>query len=632
MPRPTLLARGWSRSLVAVGALTTGLLASESVSAQVTRDFDVERFTPAPDGDGFLTMPGTRTPGPWRWNVGFSLAYARDPLTVNTRPNGVISDRLDGNLYAQLGLGGTVAVVVQAPVVLYQSGAAGRIDGGPALMASAIRDARIALRWRLFGEDATVERDRHEGEGLALQIAGTIPIGQRGTFAGEALPQLEGAVLGDFHLLDIGIGGMLGFRHRFAEPMLFESRFRNELFGLIAIQVPVFVVDHVVAITEFDVTTDAENLFGNAGSTPAEWRLGLRVSAIRDVQITVMGGTALTSGVGAALARGIVQLSWAPRVHDRDHDGIVDDQDSCQTLPEDFDAHQDEDGCPEPDNDGDLVPDLDDACPNEAATFGTDLNDDGCNDPVVDTDQDGISDGADACPEEAEDRDGFEDENGCADADNDGDQVPDASDACPLEAEDRDGFEDDNGCPDPDNDIDGVPDASDACATEPEDGDGFEDEDGCAEIDNDRDGVLDTGDQCANEAETLNGVRDDDGCADRGGRSTWTPIPSATRGEGSPGWQGRVRWQNGALQEPLALRELAQRMLANEPSRASAQRFLLRLGTTSEAERASFVAALDAEILRVAGRSIPYAVESQPTRGLVWLLMRMPGRESTPTP
>ena len=29
---------------------------------------DVERFSPAPDGDGFLGITGTRTPGPWRWN------------------------------------------------------------------------------------------------------------------------------------------------------------------------------------------------------------------------------------------------------------------------------------------------------------------------------------------------------------------------------------------------------------------------------------------------------------------------------------------------------------------------------------------------------------------------------------
>ena len=64
-------------------------------------------------------------------------------------------------------------------------------------------------------------------------------------------------------------------------------------------------------------------------------------------------------------------------------------------------------------------------------------------------------------------------------SDRDGDGIPDDLDKCPDEPEDKDGFEDDDGCPDPDNDKDGIPDASDACPNEPETVNGFEDEDGC---------------------------------------------------------------------------------------------------------------------------------------------------------
>ena len=49
----------------------------------------------------------------------------------------------------------------------------------------------------------------------------------------------------------------------------------------------------------------------------------------------------------------------------------------------------------------------------------------------VDTDSDGITDAADKCPSEPEDRDGFEDLDGCPDPDNDGDGVRDAVDKCP---------------------------------------------------------------------------------------------------------------------------------------------------------------------------------------------------------
>jgi outer membrane protein OmpA-like peptidoglycan-associated protein len=87
--------------------------------------------------------------------------------------------------------------------------------------------------------------------------------------------------------------------------------------------------------------------------------------------------------------------------------------------------------------------------------------------PRIDRDEDGIPDAADRCPTEPEDKDGFEDDDGCPDPDNDLDGVLDTVDRCPTEPEDKDGFEDDDGCPDPDNDQDGVADAVDKCPTEP---------------------------------------------------------------------------------------------------------------------------------------------------------------------
>jgi outer membrane protein OmpA-like peptidoglycan-associated protein len=100
--------------------------------------------------------------------------------------------------------------------------------------------------------------------------------------------------------------------------------------------------------------------------------------------------------------------------------------------------------------------------------------------------------------------------------DRDGDGISDSDDQCPDVAEDRDGFEDDDGCPELDNDGDGILDASDGCPNIAEDKDGFQDEDGCVDDDNDRDGFLDGDDQCPLDPETLNGERDDDGCPDSG--------------------------------------------------------------------------------------------------------------------
>jgi len=165
---------------------------------------------------------------------------------------------------------------------------------------------------------------------------------------------------------------------------------------------------------------------------------------------------------------------------------------------------------------------------------------------VGDQDGDGVYDDKDACPTLAEDKDGFEDEDGCPDDDNDGDKIPDSKDKCPDKMEVVNGLADDDGCPDevPDKDKDGIPDADDKCPdaagkmrtkefygcpdsdedgvadsvdkcpNQPEDTDGFEDTDGCPDPDNDGDGINDELDECIDQPEIKNGFKDEDGCPD----------------------------------------------------------------------------------------------------------------------
>ena len=134
-------------------------------------------------------------------------------------------------------------------------------------------------------------------------------------------------------------------------------------------------------------------------------------------------------------------------------------------------------------------------------------------DPLsLDRDRDGIPNRYDECINQPEDKDGFQDEDGCPDPDNDGDGILDTVDSCRDLPEDFDNFEDVDGCPDLDNDRDNVMDATDRCPDIPEDPDGFQDLDGCPDPDNDGDGIPDERDQCPNAAENFNGVQDEDGC------------------------------------------------------------------------------------------------------------------------
>jgi hypothetical protein len=165
------------------------------------------------------------------------------------------------------------------------------------------------------------------------------------------------------------------------------------------------------------------------------------------------------------------------------------------------------------DGDGDGILDSVDACPQAAEDRDGFEDSDGC--PDDDNDGDRFNDAVDKCPDQAEDLDGFQDNDGCPDLDNDKDGIPDDRDACRDQPETKNGYKDDDGCPDvADTDNDGVPDATDKCPTEPEDTDGFEDTDGCPDLDNDKDGVPDTADECSEEPETMNGFEDTDGCPD----------------------------------------------------------------------------------------------------------------------
>ena len=165
---------------------------------------------------------------------------------------------------------------------------------------------------------------------------------------------------------------------------------------------------------------------------------------------------------------------------------------------------------------------------------------------VGDEDKDGINDKNDKCPSVGEDKDQFEDDDGCPEDDNDQDTIPDAKDKCPMKPETINGVQDDDGCPDeladkdkdgigdaddkcpedfgkmrvkefygcPDKDQDGVADKADGCPDQPEDTDGFADTDGCPDPDNDGDKINDDADECIDQPEVYNGFKDEDGCPD----------------------------------------------------------------------------------------------------------------------
>lgn len=116
-----------------------------------------------------------------------------------------------------------------------------------------------------------------------------------------------------------------------------------------------------------------------------------------------------------------------PVIHDRDKDGVPDNEDECPDSAGVVALK----GCP--DRDGDGIPDKDDKCPDTkgVSRYG------GC--PPPDTDKDGISDEEDKCPTVF----GVARYQGCPVPDTDGDGVNDEEDKCPAIKGTKENF----GCP-----------------------------------------------------------------------------------------------------------------------------------------------------------------------------------------
>jgi outer membrane protein OmpA-like peptidoglycan-associated protein len=295
-------------------------------------------------------------------------------------------------------------------------------------------DTPIGARVRLLGAD-------EDKFALGAQLTIVLPTAEWAddgqNYQGEGSTALTPAVLAELRFGIVRISGNVGVHVR-EDVQRFGVTYGDEL--RLALALGVRVIPPIELLADIYSGLGLSD-FGARETSTLEWLAGAKFYLPGGFNAGLAGGSAMRPAVGLPDARVLVMLGWLS-------EGKVK-----KSEP------------PPP-----VVP--------------------------LDSDSDGITDDKDACRSEPEDRDQFQDEDGCPDPDNDGDGVLDPTDQCATELEDRDQFQDEDGCPDPDNDGDGLLDAQDQCANEPEDKDGFVDDDGCPDPDNDKDRVLDTGDDC----------------------------------------------------------------------------------------------------------------------------------------
>ena len=434
-----------------------------TVQAQVAEGFSLSRFAPAPTTEDGFALQWPRTLGHLRPGAVLTFDYAHAPLVL-AAPNGdsaggIVNHRLVAHVNAALGLGDRFELHLRAPVTLWQGGDEPSISAISFEQpdATSLGDLAIGGSVRIVGED---EDDFQLGGSAQLAL----PTGSKQTLSGDGRVTPSLGLNAAYHLGKTTFAANLGMAFRPARDFG-TSKLGTEIsFGLGGYQ---RLTSQLMLGGElFGSTTPRDSQAFTRLGTAAELLFGVRYAL--PMGLTFSGGPSLglTQAAGVPDVRLFASIGFPePRPPqappDQDHDGIIDELDSCINEAEDMDGFEDEDGCPDNDNDGD-----------------------------------GIPDASDRCPDQAEDMDGFEDEDGCPDLDNDRDGIPDTRDRCPNEPEDMDGFEDEDGCPEPDNDRDGFLDAQDRCPNEPEDFDEWQDDDGCPDPDNDNDTVLDVDDEC----------------------------------------------------------------------------------------------------------------------------------------
>jgi hypothetical protein len=236
--------------------------------------------------------------------------------------------------------------------------------------------------------------------GLAVIGELRVPTGDHTSFLGDRAMVFAPRVAFERPLGPLRLLGNLGYRFRYHGQFL-NLYVGNEVTASAGaiFRLPdwnSFSDNEALGELHLATPTEAPFTFSQADSlkTPLELLVGFRTRFAKKLLGTfALGrGLGIQTGYGREALRVIGGLTYDLEFHDKDGDGIPDDEDKCPAVAEDKDSFEDSDGCPEDDNDKDGIPDAQDLCPNNPGPKEYD----GC----PDTDGDEIPDNVDKCPTE----------------------------------------------------------------------------------------------------------------------------------------------------------------------------------------------------------------------------------------
>ncbi len=351
----------------ATAVLNASLFISSAAQAQA--ELDAERFKPAVTRDGFVTSEGTDVrPTADPFEFGLIANYGYRPLVIadaNGYVRSVVGGRLGMDLQASVTLFEPFAVGLDLPFFLAQTGAYDPSSAG-------IGNLRVVPKVRLLND--------RNGIGLAILGELRLPTHTGDYSANPGFEFIPKIALDHRYRSGIRVGVNVGVALRESENYLNVNTGSEFAYGA--------AVGYRFGGND-GKTEIGLDLLGGVGlvrarreQIPLELFAYVKQALSYDWELFGGPSVGLAPGYGIPVIRFFAGVRFAPTAHDRDHDGISDDQDACPDIPEDRDADRDADGCPEEDldSDHDGVPDSQDLCPNAKETINGIADDDGCPD------------------------------------------------------------------------------------------------------------------------------------------------------------------------------------------------------------------------------------------------------------
>ncbi len=353
--------------------------------AASANDVAVDNFLPAPDQTGFLGLPSTRTPGSLGLDATLWLGYGLH--TLETSAIGVGTGTPVAHRFDGTAIVQLGILTRGAVAVRMPFAMVQRGDSfqGEKLAIAAAGNPALEGRVRVLGNPVRADGSVNDGGALALRGVVHLPISSENTFFADNGTRLDVSVIGDLEMFGIRAGAALGYRHTFDDDRLNGYKLSDALSLLVGLRVP-FPIIARARPGKLQESVIAEL---DVATNPTDFFRGNTTPVEgRLAYRAAFRDFFLTLGGGAGFRSAI-------------------------------------------------------GSPDFRALFAF-----GYSPRVHDQDGDGIPDSKDQCVHLAEDKDGFQDEDGCPDDDNDGDLILDEDDRCPMEPAEMGRDEDEDGCTD----------------------------------------------------------------------------------------------------------------------------------------------------------------------------------------